>query len=459
MRTGAFDCSQRMASSTHLSNKGWGGPPPPHHAFTLSHAPRLTAFCTSQLNHQRRTRSHSPCASTIPSHRAPAFARILATVFLLSLSLFLLVIPRLPRPFLTATRSATSTFASAMTTPTPSPSPSPSSLGRPVVKVFTATKQLEGGGFEIRRPFPSSSLPHVDPFLLFDHLGPMTHQPHEAIGAPDHPHRGFVTVTYLLQGSMEHQDSFGHKGKIRAGGVQWMTAGSGLIHAEMPSHDLLQHGGTLEGYQIWINLPAKAKGMAPRYQELEPEDIPEGRSTDGKVVVKVVGGEALGVKAKIDTVIPVTFVDVRMQANATFWQAIPEGFTAVAYCYRGRGYIGAQERPIKEGQCAEIDTHHTEVKEGEGGEGGRGSEVRIVTEGESASFIVLAGQPIREPIARHGPFVMNTQAEVRQAFVDYQNGKMGHLEGDEERMALTEKAKRVKAERMAREWAQKRTEL
>lgn len=119
-----------------------------------------------------------------------------------------------------------------------------------MVKVFNATKQLEGGGFEIRRPFPSASLSAVDPFLLFDHMGPMASQPHEAIGAPDHPHRGFETITYLLRGEMEHQDSFGHKGKIKTGGVQWMTAGSGLIHSEMPSQELLEKGGTLEG-QIW----------------------------------------------------------------------------------------------------------------------------------------------------------------------------------------------------------------
>ena len=317
------------------------------------------------------------------------------------------------------------------------------SLGRPVVKVFNATKQLEGGGFEIRRPFPSASLSHSDPFLLFDHMGPMTYLPHEAVGAPDHPHRGFETVTYLLQGSMEHLDSFGHSGKIRTGGVQWMTAGSGLIHSEMPSTEILQQGGTVEGFQIWVNLPASAKSMKPRYQELDPEQIPAGVSEDGKVRVKVLGGESLGVKARIDTIVPVVYVDVVMQPNAAFQQRIPEGFTAVAYAYRGRAYIGAQQRPIKEGQCAEIDTHS-------GSEDGADF-VSISTEAEGASFIILAGRPLNEPIARHGPFVMNTQAEIRQAFADYSNGAMGHLEGAEERMALTDKAKRVTQERLARE--------
>ena len=333
------------------------------------------------------------------------------------------------------------------------PTSTSSSLGRPVVKVFTATKQLEGGGFEIRRPFPSASLSQVSPFLLFDHLGPTAHEPHEAIGAPDHPHRGFETITYLLQGSMEHEDSFGHKGKIKAGGVQWMTAGSGLVHSEMPSKELLDNGGTLEGFQIWVNLPAKAKSMQPRYQELDPEQIPVGVSPDGKVRVKVLGGESLGVKAKIDTVLDVTYVDVQMQPNAVFHQRIPSGYTAVVYAYRGRGYVGSQEKPIKEGQCAEVDTH-TKL---EGAE--HGDEIRIVTEGDAASFIVLAGEPLNEPMARQGPFVMNTQQELRQAYHDYQSGKMGFLQGTDERMALTDKAQRLKAERTQRESMKKKTEL
>ena len=193
--------------------------------------------------------------------------------------------------------------------------------------------------------------------------------------------------------------------------------------------------------------------MAPRYQELDAEQIPSGTSEDGKVKVKVLGGESLGVKAKIDTIVDVTYVDVMMQPNATFMQKIPTGYTAVVYCYRGRGYVGAQEKPIKEGQCAEVDTHTTlDASQ-------HGDEVRIATENDGASFIVLAGQPLNEPMSRSGPFVMNTQAEVRQAYHDYQAGKMGFLEGTDERMALTEKAKRVKTERLQREKAQKKTEL
>ena len=325
------------------------------------------------------------------------------------------------------------------------------SLGRPVHQIITSHRQLEGGGFEIRRPFPSAQLQQIDPWLLFDHLGPMVNEPHEAIGAPDHPHKGFETVTYIKQGSMEHLDSFGHAGLIKTGGVQWMTAGSGLVHSEMPSRELLEKGGTLEGFQLWLNLPASAKSSQPAYQELDAEQIPEAASDDGKVRVKVISGESLGVKAAISTHIPVYLLDVMMQPNASFQQLIPSGFTSVAYAYRGRGYIGAQQKPIREGQCAHIDTS-TEAAEG-------GEHITMTTEGDSASFLVLAARPINEPMARHGPFVMNTKAEIREAFEQYQNGEMGHLEGSEERYALTEKAKQTKAARLARERSAKKTEL
>ena len=344
------------------------------------------------------------------------------------------------------------TVASMSTSTAAASAPSTTaSLGRPVHAIITSHRQLEGGGFEIRRPFPSAQLQQIDPFLLFDHMGPMHNEPHEAIGAPDHPHIGFESITYIKQGSFEHLDSFGHSGKIKTGGVQWMTAGSGLIHSEMPSRELLENGGTLEGFQIWLNLPASAKGNKPRYQELDGEQIPEAVSEDGKVRVKVVSGESLGVKAAISTHIPVYFLDVVLQPNASFQQPIPDGYTAVAYAYKGRGYIGAQQKPIKEGQCAHIDTSQQAAADGE--------HITIATEQEPASFLVLAGRPIKEPMARHGPFVMNTQAEIRQAFDDYQNGLMGHLEGSEERHELTEKAKRIKAERLAREKRAKKTEL
>src|SRR5437763_11582150 len=165
---------------------------------------------------------------------------------------------------------------------------------REVSRVVTAHKQTEGGGFIVRRPIPSHGLSVVDPFLLIDEMGPVDYAPGQAVGAPDHPHRGFETVSYILEGEFEHEDSAGHRGAIRAGGVQWMTAGGGIIHSEMPSERIRREGGRMHGFQIWINLPARLKMTRPRYQELSPESIPEARTADGKARVRVIAGEALG---------------------------------------------------------------------------------------------------------------------------------------------------------------------
>jgi len=164
---------------------------------------------------------------------------------------------------------------------------------RSVLEVTTARRQREGGGFIVRRPFPTQALALVDPFLLLDEMGPADYGPGEAIGAPDHPHRGFETVTYMLAGEFEHADSAGHRGTIRAGDVQWMTAGDGVVHSEMPSQRIRREGGRVHGFQIWVNLPARDKRIAPRYQEVPRAEIPEARSADGLAHVRVIAGEAL----------------------------------------------------------------------------------------------------------------------------------------------------------------------
>src|SRR5881394_3694588 len=165
---------------------------------------------------------------------------------------------------------------------------------RSIVEVIHATPQLEGEGMMVTRPFPTARLDQVDPFLLLDRMGPVTHGPGEAKGAPDHPHRGFETVSYILEGAIEHRDSAGNHGRIGPGDVQWMTAGSGVVHSEMPSAEILNHGGRMHGFQLWVNLPAKDKMMRPRYQELPAAGIPAAESPDGKVRVKVLAGSALG---------------------------------------------------------------------------------------------------------------------------------------------------------------------
>src|SRR5437588_8267283 len=159
---------------------------------------------------------------------------------------------------------------------------------REATRITTAHRQSEGAGFVVRRPFPGAEIDSVDPFLLLDEMGPIDYAPGEAVGAPDHPHRGFETVTYVLEGEMEHEDSAGHRGKLGPGDVQWMTAGAGIIHSEMPSAQIQKNGGRVHGFQIWVNLPSKDKMTRPRYQEFASGELPRGRSADGKAEVRVI---------------------------------------------------------------------------------------------------------------------------------------------------------------------------
>src|SRR5687768_3041454 len=211
---------------------------------------------------------------------------------------------------------------------------------RSTTEIIHATPQLEGEGMVVTRPFPTAHLDHLDPFLLLDRMGPVTHGPGEAKGAPDHPHRGFETVTYILEGAVEHGDSQGNRGRIGAGDVQWMTAGSGVIHSELPSEEIRRDGGRLHGFQLWVNLPRIDKMMKPRYQELRAADIPTATSADGKVTVTVIAGESLGTKATIDTRTPIVYLHVRLAAGARFTQAIPEAYNAFAFVVGGEATFG-----------------------------------------------------------------------------------------------------------------------
>src|SRR5690554_1340488 len=189
---------------------------------------------------------------------------------------------------------------------------------RPVARIIQSHRQREGGGFIVRRPFPSAGLSHIDPFLLIDEMGPADYGPGEAIGAPDHPHRGFETVTYMLEGEFEHEDSAGHRGTIRPGDVQWMTAGAGIIHSEMPSRRIHEDGGRIHGFQIWVNLPAKLKLTRPRYQEVSSSEIPHAKSEDGLAEVRVVAGETFGASAVINTHTPIIYQDFTMKPGGEF---------------------------------------------------------------------------------------------------------------------------------------------
>ena len=289
-------------------------------------------------------------------------------------------------------------------------------LERPVIGIVDSVRTLEGGGFPVRRPFPTKELMQVDPFLLLDHLGPVTWGPGEGIGAPDHPHRGFETVTYLLSGGFQHKDSAGHAGKLTPGDVQWMTAGSGVVHSELPSDEFMRDGGVMHGFQIWVNLPARDKMMKPRYQEIPRTGVPEALSADGKVKVRVIAGAALGKGAVIETRTPIYFLHFTIQPGGEVMQEVPAGYNALVYLISGEILLGTERKPVREGQMAML---------------GDGDLIRIAVADEAsapADLLLLAGAPLKEPVARYGPFVMNTREEIEQAFRDYQSGRMGEIQ-------------------------------
>jgi hypothetical protein len=280
---------------------------------------------------------------------------------------------------------------------------------RPVARIVTSHRQAEGGGFIVRRPLPTQGLELVDPFLLVDELGPIDYAPGEALGAPDHPHRGFETVSYILDGELEHEDSAGHRGALRAGDVQWMTAGAGIVHSEMPSAAMRERGGRVHGFQIWVNLPAHKKMTQPRYQDVPAARIPTARTDDGTARVRVVAGEALGARAVIETHTPIAFHDWTLTAGADLLVPLPRDMQAMAYVFGGAARIAGRE--IRDGQLAVL---------------GDGDAVHFEATGD-ARLLLLAGVPHREPVARYGPFVMTTERELVDAVRDFQSGKMGEI--------------------------------
>lgn len=283
-------------------------------------------------------------------------------------------------------------------------------MNREVKKVVTAHRQHEGAGFVVRRPVPTAGLDLVDPFLLIDELGPITYGPGEAVGAPDHPHRGFETVSYILEGAVEHEDSAGHRGVIDAGDVQWMTAGAGIVHSEMPTRELLDRGGRVHGFQIWVNLPRRLKLTQPRYQDVPAAKIPEARTADGLARVKIIAGAALGVNAVIETHTPIVFQDWTLEPGADVTVDISADQQVLAYVFEGAIAIEGQE--IRDGQMAIL---------------AQGDAVRLQGVSQRGRLLLLAGVPHREPVARYGPFVMSTERELIEAFHDYQSGRMGEI--------------------------------
>jgi len=278
-------------------------------------------------------------------------------------------------------------------------------MKRKISSIVPTHTVLEGGGFKVRRPAAMGRL--MSPFLLLDEMGPVDYGPGEAIGAPSHPHRGFETVTYLLDGGMRHEDSAGNSGDLNPGDVQWMTAGRGVIHSELPQESILQNGGRMHGFQIWVNLPARDKMMPPRYQDIPAKDIPEATNEDGSVWAKIVAGEALGTSAIIDTVIPITYIHMKMEAGSTYIHQCDSEHNVMVYTFGGS--VDIEGRSLHDGGLGLLE---------------KGNEVVLNAEEDGAEFLILGGPELNEPIARYGPFVMNTREEIYQAIEDYNNGTL-----------------------------------
>jgi redox-sensitive bicupin YhaK (pirin superfamily) len=297
------------------------------------------------------------------------------------------------------------------------PLPEQETAWRPVTRVITAARFVEGEGFAVRRPFPSVNLSLADPFLLLDHMGAVEYAPGEAKGTPWHPHRGFETVTYIMDGAFQHQDTAGGGGLIADGGTQWMTAGSGIQHIEQPTPELVAAGGLFHGVQLWVNLPREHKWVPPRYQDIESRDVSLLSSDDGSSLVRVIAGELAGHKGPGVTYTPITYLHATVAPGAKLTLPWPREFNAMVYALSGRGEVGPDGRPVDEGQLAVF---------------GAGDALTVtaaasqpVASQNGWEILVLGGLPIREPVARYGPFVMNTREEIIEAFEDFQAGRMG----------------------------------
>ncbi len=285
---------------------------------------------------------------------------------------------------------------------------------RSVIRIVPAVATLEGAGFLVHRPFPTPELDQVDPFLLLDEMGPSQLAPGEAKGAPDHPHRGFETVTYMLAGRMEHRDSHGNAGALGPGDVQWMTAGSGVVHSEMPAAEFARSGGRMHGFQLWVNLPRRDKMMTPRYQEVPAASIPVAKGEDGKVTVRVLAGEALGARAVIDTRTPILYLDATLGPGGRLVQPVPREYNAFAYVVEGSGIFGGNAEPADGEKLVLFGRDGEEV-------------VLEASDAEALRVLLIGGQPLQEPVARYGPFVMNTRSELHQAVEDFQSGRFGQI--------------------------------
>jgi redox-sensitive bicupin YhaK (pirin superfamily) len=289
---------------------------------------------------------------------------------------------------------------------------------RPVWQISTAPQGYEGEGFPVRRAFAGIDLQHLDPFIMMDQMGEVEYAPGEAKGTPWHPHRGFETVTYMIDGVFDHQDSHGGGGSITDGDTQWMTAGSGLLHIEAPPEWLVQRGGLFHGVQLWVNLPRDAKMSTPKYQDIRSDQVQLLTSTDAGSLVRVIAGSVDGHHGPGTTYTPMSLVHATVEPGARLDLPWNVDFNALVYVLNGQGTVGTDARPIRTGQAAVL---------------GAGDYLTVAADGRQEirspklDVLVVGGRPIREPLAWAGPFVMNTKSEVMKAYEDFQKGNFGHI--------------------------------
>jgi redox-sensitive bicupin YhaK (pirin superfamily) len=286
-------------------------------------------------------------------------------------------------------------------------------MGRSVLKIENCMKTFEGDGIPVTRAFPVPGMRENDPFLLFDHFGPINYEPGGATGVPAHPHCGFEAITYLLGGEVEHKDSWGGQAAIETGDIQWMTAGSGLIHSELVTDKFKKSGGIMQGLQIWVNLPQKDKKVKPWYQHIKRDDIPVIKESSG-VEIKVLVGKVKKIKSFVQTYSPVSIFDVQFSNPGQINLEISKNQITMLYVIDGELQYIDENIIATKGQMIYYDQS--------------ANEINLTSISSNGSYLVLAGEPLNEPVVRHGPFVTNTEGEMKQAMLDYQNGKMGQLE-------------------------------
>ena len=285
---------------------------------------------------------------------------------------------------------------------------------RPLVAVVPAQHQHEGAGFGVYRPFPVAGFDQLDPFLLLDEMEPVDHAPGEARGAPDHPHRGFETVTYLLEGEFEHRDSMGNHGVIGAGGIQWMTAGDGIVHSEMPSRRIRTEGGRVHGFQLWVNLPIEAKRVRPRYQSLDADEVTTVVG-DGWVA-RIVAGSMLGADGPAETRTPIGYAHVTVEPGCELRIPVPDDHQGGIYVFAGAARVGPDRDALPTRSLAVFARGPGDLR------------VEVADDAPGPlDALVLTGRPLDEPVARYGPFVMNTRAELVEAIEDFNAGRMGRI--------------------------------